>query len=206
MQGGRGRDVLKISAQTFFLRKRITLSLVVWAQAEKMMSRRVNRHGNALTLLRGVKAGCLLPPNLNFFTLFLCPTWFIPSAGTDAGYIVGCGRVMGQSWKVDLTPKWKYFSFSTHLIPLKPTTNNAAFIQLEALSLLRGDFHLLRFISEHHLTIGGKNPTWNNFWLLNSWLFGWFFFFFPFQYCFLGLICLLECAFFLGLIGMKWCG
>lgn len=42
---------------------------------------------------------------------------------------------------------------------------------------------------------GGKNhPTWNNFWLLNR-------FFSPLpKDCFLGLVCLLECAFF----GFDW--
>lgn len=30
---------------------------------------------------------------------------------------------------------------------------------MEALSFLRGDFHLLRFISEHHLKMGGKKPN-----------------------------------------------
>lgn len=61
MQGGRGRDVPKRSAQTYSLRKIITLSLVVRTQAGKIMSRRVNRHGTALTLLGGVKAGCSSP-------------------------------------------------------------------------------------------------------------------------------------------------
>lgn len=33
---------------------------------------------------------------------------------------------------------------------------NIPFIQVEASSFLRGDFHLLSFISEHHFQTGGK--------------------------------------------------
>lgn len=65
---------------------------------------------------------------------------------------------------------------------------NIPFIQVEASSFLRGDFHLLSFISEHHFQTGGKAQP--------GIIFGFQTGFCAPQDCFLGLVRLLECAFF----------